>query len=65
MTKITRSVHGPDAGGKPIRILFVGCYSLPREKRTKEWLFQPDCDMDTAEYIYKGGRRLHAVSMGE
>lgn len=25
-------------GGKPIQVLLVACYSLPVEKRTKEWL---------------------------
>jgi HEPN domain-containing protein len=33
------------------------------EKRTQEWLRQADYDMDTAEYIQKGGRNLHAVFM--
>ena len=33
------------------------------EKRTEEWLRQADYDIDTAEYMYQGGRYLHAVFM--
>jgi len=31
------------------------------EKRTQEWLQQSDYDMDTAEYMYQGGRYLYVV----
>ena len=33
------------------------------EQRTKEWLIQSDYDMDTAEYMDKGGRHIYAVFM--
>ena len=33
------------------------------EKRTEEWLRLADYDIDTAEYMYRGGRYLHAVFM--
>jgi len=33
------------------------------EKQTKEWLKQADYDMDTADYMYKGGRYIYAVFM--
>lgn len=33
------------------------------EKRTEEWLRQSDHDMDTAEYLFRGGRYLYAVFM--
>ena len=33
------------------------------EKRTREWLMQSAYDMDTAEYMHKGGRHLYAVFM--
>ena len=33
------------------------------EKRTEEWFRQSDYDMDTAEYIHKGGRYIYAVFM--
>ena len=33
------------------------------EQRTKEWLVQSDYDMDTAEYMDKGGRHIYAVFM--
>jgi hypothetical protein len=28
------------------------------EKRTKEWLLQADYDIETAEYMFEGGRYL-------
>ena len=31
------------------------------EKRTEEWLRQSDYDMDTADYMHKGGRHTYAV----
>jgi HEPN domain-containing protein len=33
------------------------------EKQTEEWLKQADYDMDTADYMYKGGRHIYAVFM--
>jgi HEPN domain-containing protein len=33
------------------------------EKRTEEWLRQSDYDMDTADYMYHGGRYFYAVFM--
>jgi HEPN domain-containing protein len=33
------------------------------EKQTEEWLKQADYDMDTADYMYKGGRYIYAVFM--
>jgi HEPN domain-containing protein len=33
------------------------------EKRTEEWFRQADYDMDTAEYMYQGGRYIYAVFM--
>ena len=33
------------------------------EKRTEEWLRQSDYDMDTALYMYEGGRFIYAVFM--
>ncbi|MBA3031372.1 MAG: HEPN domain-containing protein [Desulfobacteraceae bacterium] len=33
------------------------------EKRTKEWLAQSDYDVDTASYMFKGGRYIYAVFM--
>jgi HEPN domain-containing protein len=33
------------------------------EKRTEEWLRQSDYDMDTADYMFHGGRHLYAVFM--
>ena len=33
------------------------------EKQTKEWLRQSDYDMDTADYMYAGGRYIYAVFM--
>ncbi len=33
------------------------------EKQTKEWLRQSDYDMDTADYMYGGGRYIYAVFM--
>lgn len=33
------------------------------ESRTEEWLRQSDYDMDTAEYMHKGGRHIYAVFM--
>jgi len=33
------------------------------EKRTEEWLRQSDYDMDTADYMYKGGRYFYTVFM--
>ena len=32
-------------------------------KDPQEWLTQADYDMDTAEYMYKGGRYIYAVFM--
>jgi HEPN domain-containing protein len=33
------------------------------EKRTEEWLRQSDYDMDTADYMFQGGRYVYAVFM--
>ncbi|MDY6823608.1 MAG: HEPN domain-containing protein [Thermodesulfobacteriota bacterium] len=33
------------------------------EKQTEEWLRQSDYDMDTADYMYRGGRNIYAVFM--
>ncbi len=33
------------------------------ERQTEEWLKQADYDMDTADYMYKGGRYIYAVFM--
>jgi HEPN domain-containing protein len=33
------------------------------EKQTQEWLKQSHYDMDTAEYMLEGGRRIYAVFM--
>ena len=33
------------------------------ENRTEEWFRQSDYDMDTAEYMHKGGRHIYAVFM--
>jgi HEPN domain-containing protein len=33
------------------------------EKQTEEWLKQADYDMDTADYMHKGGRYIYAVFM--
>lgn len=33
------------------------------EKRTEEWFIQCDYDMQTAEYMYQGGRNMYAVFM--
>ena len=33
------------------------------EKRTREWFKQSDYDMDTADYMYNGGRQIYAVFM--
>jgi HEPN domain-containing protein len=33
------------------------------EKRTEEWFRQADYDMDTAEFMFQGGRYLYAVFM--
>ena len=33
------------------------------EKRTEEWLRQSDYDMNTADYMFQGGRYLYAVFM--
>lgn len=33
------------------------------EKRTQEWLIQADYDMDTADYMFQGGRYFYAVFM--
>jgi HEPN domain-containing protein len=33
------------------------------DKRAVEWLKQADCDMDTAEFMAKGGRYFYAVFM--
>jgi HEPN domain-containing protein len=33
------------------------------ERRTEEWLRQSDYDMDTAEYMHRGGRQIYAVFM--
>lgn len=33
------------------------------EKRTQEWFRQSDYDMDTAEYMFQGGRYLYVVFM--
>jgi HEPN domain-containing protein len=33
------------------------------EKRTEEWLRQSEYDMDTAHYMFQGGRYLYAVFM--
>ena len=33
------------------------------EKSTEQWLRQSDYDMDTAEYLFQGGRYLYAVFM--
>ena len=33
------------------------------EKRTEEWLIQSDYDLDSAEYMHKGGRYIYAVFM--
>ena len=33
------------------------------EERTKEWLRQSDYDMDTADYMFHGGRYFYSVFM--
>lgn len=33
------------------------------EKQTEEWIKQADYDMDTADYMHKGGRHIYAVFM--
>ena len=33
------------------------------EKQTEEWFRQADYDMDTADFMYKGGRYIYAVFM--
>jgi HEPN domain-containing protein len=33
------------------------------ERRSEEWLRQSDYDMDTADYMFQGGRYLYAVFM--
>lgn len=33
------------------------------EKRTEEWLRQSDYDMDTADFMFQGGRYFYAVFM--
>jgi len=33
------------------------------EKQTEEWLKQADYDMETADYMHKGGRHIYAVFM--
>lgn len=33
------------------------------EKRTLEWVTQSDYDMETADYMHKGGRYIYAVFM--
>ena len=33
------------------------------EKQTEEWFKQADYDMDTADYMHKGGRHIYAVFM--
>ena len=33
------------------------------DKRTQEWLIQADYDMDTADYMFQGGRYFYAVFM--
>jgi HEPN domain-containing protein len=33
------------------------------EKRTEEWLRQSDYDMETAEYLFRGGRYMYCVFM--
>ena len=38
-------------------------YFMVMEKRTEEWLRQADYDMDTADYMFQGGRYLYAVFM--
>ena len=38
-------------------------YASDMENRTEEWLRQSDYDMDTAEYMHKGGRYIYAVFM--
>lgn len=35
----------------------------PMERRTEEWLRQSDYDMNTAEYLFRGGRHMYAVFM--
>jgi HEPN domain-containing protein len=37
--------------------------STGMEERTAEWLRQSDYDMDTAHYMYRGGRYFYAVFM--
>ena len=38
-------------------------YRNNMENRTEEWFRQSDYDMDTAEYMHKGGRHIYAVFM--
>ena len=33
------------------------------EKRSEEWMKQSDYDLETAEYIYEGGRHIYTVFM--
>src|SRR4030042_6176672 len=33
------------------------------ERRTEEWLRQSEYDMETADYLYRGGRYMYAVFM--
>ena len=33
------------------------------EPRTQEWLSQSEYDMETADYMYDGGRHIYAVFM--
>lgn len=38
-------------------------YEKHMENRTEEWLRQSEYDIDTAEYMHKGGRHIYAVFM--
>jgi len=33
------------------------------DKKTEQWIAQADYDMDTANYMFKGGRYFYAVFM--
>jgi HEPN domain-containing protein len=41
----------------------LAAISTGMEERTAEWLRQSDYDMDTAHYMYHGGRYFYAVFM--
>ncbi len=49
----------------PTQSYFVFAYKkkVRMDKKTAEWLSQSDYDMDTADFMYQGGRYFYAVFM--